>query len=259
MWHPPRVKKLMTPLLVAGALVLMAGCGGSDEPAAGDGKAPAAALSKAEFSAKVQAALAAKKTFHLETVTTDDEGPGTFVTDVKLDGKSADVSGSAMETSLVRIGSTVYGKGGQLSSNPAKPWVKHDPASKGKDTAALVTGAMLQLLSPQLDQYLVVAGSPYATDFASAPGATVDGVATTKYTMTVDVVQATAAKAFGNYLTPETAGQAQLTTLPLEISVDAESLPRSFSYEAQGAKIEGKFSKFGEPVTITAPAADQIA
>ncbi|MEV6286815.1 hypothetical protein [Kribbella sp. NPDC051770] len=251
------MKKLMVGFVLVGVLLGAAGCGGSDEPAASAGPA----LSKDEFSGKVQAALQGKKTFHLETVTTDSDGPGTFVTDVRLDGKGADVSGSAMGTSVVRIGGTLYGKGAQLSNNPAKPWVKHDPAAKGagKDTSALMAGAMLQLLSPQLDQYLVVAGAPYATEFSSAPGDTIDGAATTKYKMTVDVVKATGAKAFGTYLTPETAGQSQLTTLPIEISVDADALPRSFSYEAEGAKIEGKFSKFGDPLTITAPAADQIA
>jgi hypothetical protein len=260
------VKKLMTPFLVAGALVLMTSCGGSDDstssgtPVAADSKATA--LTQADLSAKVQAALAAKKTFQVVTTATDEEGPATFTTNVQLAGETADVQGTALESTFVRVGGTLYGKGGQLSSDPKKPWVKYDPTAKnavGKEPTAILAGAMLQLLGAQLDQYRVVAVSPYATKFEHAPGEAMDGVATTKYTMTVDVPKAATAKAFGSYLTADTVAQSKLTTLPVEITVDAESLPRTFAYEADGAKISGVFGKFGEPVTITAPAATEIA
>ncbi|MGC4941228.1 hypothetical protein [Kribbella sp. DT2] len=197
------------------------------------------------------------------TTTTDEDGPATFTTDVRLDGAAADVQGSALESTLVRVGGTLYGKGGQLSSDPKKPWVKYDPAAKnaaGKDASALMAGAMLQLLGAQLDQYRVaVSTAPYATDFKSVAGEPVDGVATTKYTMTVNVLKATQAKAFGQYLTSETAARSGLSELPVEVTVDADSLPRTFAYEADGAKVSGTFGKFGEPVTITAPAATEIA
>ncbi|WP_344170761.1 hypothetical protein [Kribbella lupini] len=257
------MKKLMTPLLVAGALVLAAGCGGSEEtgaPVAADSKV--VALTQGEFAGKVQAALAAKKTFQVVTTTTDTDGPATFTTNVRLAGASADVQGSALESTFVRVGGTLYGKGGQLSSDPKKPWVKYDPTGKGtgKEATAILAGAMLQLLGAQLDQYrMAVAASPYATDFKSEAGQPVDGVATTKYTMTVNVLKATQAKAFGQYLTSESAAQSNLTELPIEVTVDAESLPRTFAYEADGAKVSGTFGKFGEPVTITAPAATEIA
>ncbi|GAB2588375.1 hypothetical protein GCM10027269_50050 [Kribbella endophytica] len=253
----------MTPLLLVGALVLVAGCGGSDDsgaPAAADSKITP--LSQGDFSGKVQAALAAKKTFQVVTTTTDADGPATFTTNVRLAGAAADVQGSALESTFVRVGGTLYGKGGQLSSDPKKPWVMYDPTGKGagKETSAIMAGAMLQLLGAQLDQYRVaVATSPYATDFKSAAGEPVDGVATAKYTMTVNVLKATQAQAFGQYLTSETAAQSGLTELPIEVTVDAESLPRTFAYEADGAKVSGTFGKFGEPVTITAPAATEIA
>jgi hypothetical protein len=262
------VKKLMTPLVAAGALVLMAGCGGSDDPTsagtpvAAAGNSSAAALTQANFSAKVQAALAAKKTFQVVTTTTDADGPATLTTNVRLTGATADAHGTGMETTFVRLGGTLYGKGGQLTSNPNKPWVKYDPAAKNaaaKEPTAMLAGAMLQLLGAQLDQYRIVAGAPYATKFAGAPGEPVDGVATTKYTMTVDLPKASAAKAFGQYLTADAVAQSKVTSLPVEITVDAESLPRSFAYEADGAKVSGTFGKFGEPVTIAAPAAAEIA
>jgi hypothetical protein len=255
----------MTPLLLVGALVVVAGCGGSDESgapvAAADSKVTP--LTQADFSGKVQAALAGKKTFQVVTTTTDEDGPATFTTNVRLAGANADVQGSALESTMLRVGGTLYGKGGQLSSDPKKPWVKYDPSGKnsaGKEPTAILAGAMLQLLGAQLDQYRVaVSTSPYATDFKSAAGEPVDGVATTKYTMTVNVLKATQAKAFGLYLTSETAAQSGLTELPVEVTVDAESLPRTFAYEADGAKVTGTFGKFGEPVTITAPAATEIA
>jgi hypothetical protein len=104
-----------------------------------------------------------------------------------------------------------------------------------------------------------VAGAPYATKFDATPGEPVDGVATTNYTMTVDLPKASAAKAFGQYLTADAVAQSKVTSLPVDITVDAESLPRTFAYEVDGAKVTGTFGKFGEPVTITAPAAAEIA
>ncbi|GAB3821464.1 hypothetical protein GCM10028799_33090 [Kribbella italica] len=253
----------MTALILAGALLTAAGCGGSDDsgtPVAADSKV--APLSQADFSAKVQAALAAKKTFQVVTTTTDADGPATFTTNVRMSGATADAQGNAQESTLVRVGGTLYGKGGQLTSDPKKPWVKYDPTGQnaaGKEPTTILAGAMLQLLGAQLDQYRVVSTSPYATKFEHAAGEPVDGVATAKYTMTVNVLKATQAKAFGQYLTSETAAQSGLVELPVEVTVDADSLPRTFAYEADGAKVSGTFGKFGEPVTITAPAAAEIA
>jgi hypothetical protein len=255
------VKKILRPLLAAGALVLLAGCGGTDDavkPASQQSSTPApVALSQADFTSKVKAALQAKGTFRVVTVTTDDGEPATFTTDVKLNGTEADVSGSGLGSTVVRVGGQLYGKGEGITDDPKKPWVKHDPASK--DPMVVLNSAMIKLLAAQTSAHELIGGAAYATGFTSALGATVGGVPTTLYTMTVDLPKATAAKALGEYLTAEAVAQQKLKELTAKVSVDQDSLPRKIEFEVDTVKVVADFTNFGTPVTIAAPPAEQIA
>jgi hypothetical protein len=256
-----RVKKILMPLAAAGALVILAGCGGNDDagkPASNKSSTPAAvALTQAEFAPKVQAALQSKGTFRVVTVTTDEGKPATFTTDVKLTGKQADVLGTGDGSTVVRVGDQLYGKGEGITDDSSKPWVKFDPATK--DPMAGLSGVLIKVLEGQTSTHELIGGAAYASSFTSAPGAAVGGAPTTAYTMTVDLPKATAAKALGGYITAEMVAEEKLTELTAKVSLDQDSLPRKIEFQVGTSTVVADFSNFGTPVTIAAPSAAEIA
>jgi hypothetical protein len=249
------VKKILMPLAVAGALLLTAGCGGSDDTSSGSSPTTPVTLTQADFAPKVQEALKAKGTFRVVTVTTDEGAPATFTTDVKLSGATADVAGSGEGSAVVRVGGQLYGKGGAISSDPKKPWVTYDP-TVDQDPMAAISGMLINMLLVQTMTHEVIGGAPYATGFNSAPGST---PGTTDYMMTIDLPKATAAKALGEYLTAETVAQQKLTELTAKVTIDKDNLPLRLDYQQGTAKVIADFSNYGKPVTIAAPPAAEIA
>jgi len=243
------------PLIAAGAMLLAAGCGGSDDASSGSSPTTPVTLTQADFAPKVQEALKAKGTFRVVTVTTDEGAPATFTTDVKLSGATADVAGSGEGNSVVRVGGQLYGKGGAISDDPKKPWAKYDPTVV-QDPMAALSGVMIRMLLVQTMTYELIGGASYATNFTSAPGAT---AGTTEYLMTIDLPKASAAKALGEYLTAETVAQQKLTGLTAKVTIDKDNLPIRLDFEQGTAKVIADFSNFGTPVTIAAPPAAEIA
>lgn len=246
------------PLLAVGALAVLAACGGSDDagkPASTDQSStpPAVALTQADFAPKVLAALKAKGTFRTVTVTTDEEGPATFTTDVKISDAGTDVSGSGDGSAVLRVGGQLYGKGDGISDDPAK-WVKYDPTATG--SIPELTGALIKILAAQAVTHEMIGGAAYATSFNSAPGA---AAGTTDYTMTVDLPKAAAAKALGEYITPKVVAAQNLKDVAAKVSLDKDSLPVKLEFQLGTSKVVADFSNYGTPVTIAAPAAGELA
>jgi hypothetical protein len=79
----------------------------------------------------------------------------------------------------------------------------------------------------------------------------IDGVDTTRFVLTLDPVKM--AEATG---TPVPEGTPE--TVTAELFVDRDDLPRRLVMDMGTVTMEQNFSKWGEPVTIEAPAADEI-
>jgi hypothetical protein len=260
LWHHAPVKRFLLPLVVVAAMMSAAACGGSDDakkPAAGT-PAPTA-LTQADFATKVPAALQAKSTFHSVDTTTDEDGPTITTSDLKVTSAGTDLS-ATIDTgqSVLRIGGKFYGKGDGLTEDPAKPWKVWDPAGTSKDPMAALTGVQLQIQSAGALTHQLLAGAAYATKFTSAEGPVVGGASTTQYTITVDAPKAAAAKALGDYLTSAVVAAQKITDVTAVVLVDQENLPRKLDFTFGTSKVSAEFSKFGDPVTITAPPAAQI-
>ncbi|NEA32765.1 hypothetical protein [Streptomyces sp. SID13031] len=265
------MKKLLMPLVVAAAMMSAAACGGSDEakpPAVGQSSTPpttvatattATALSQTDFVSKVQAAMLAKSTFHSVTTMTDEDGPLTYTSDVKVASGGTDVSVVSSDgSSARRIGGTFYGKGDGITDTPAKPWKAWNPKAASKDPMAPLTGALMKILTVPALTHEFLAGTAYATKFSSAAGPTVDGVPTTAYTITIDAAKAAAGKAFGEYLTPDVVAEEKLKVIPVTVLVGDDSLPRKLDFTFGTSTISTLYTKFGDPVTVAAPATAQI-
>ncbi|TDD55279.1 hypothetical protein E1263_26260 [Kribbella antibiotica] len=252
------MKKILMPILVAGALVLPAACG--SEQAATDSKpsTPAAVgLSQADFAPKIQAAMLAKGTFRTVSVSDDEGDKTTYTTDVKYSTDGSELSGKSDGTgedalSLVRAGGQVYVKTPKLSKNEAQPWAKAD--LKSTDPKVILNGVLIRLAQMQFMTHDLIGGAPYATGFSSEPA----GEATV-YTMKVSLSKAAAANALGAYLTADVASGLEGKALTINVTVGKDLLPTTIALKDDDAKVVTSFSKYGDPVTVKAPAAAEVA
>lgn len=158
----------------------------------------------------------------------------------------------------MRIAGKFYGKGEGLTDDPGKPWKVWDPTVVSTDPMSALTGVQLKIQATQALTHELLAGAEYATKFSSETGEAVDGVPTTKYTITIDAPKAAAAKALGEYLTTEVVTVQKIKDVTATVLVDKDSLPHKLDFTFGTSKVSAQFSKFGAPVTITAPAVAQI-
>ncbi|MHC6177365.1 DUF6612 family protein [Glutamicibacter sp. X7] len=95
-------------------------------------------------------------------------------------------------------------------------------------------------------------------DFKAEAGEEIDGVKTTKYVLTVDTKKAMEASGQSEQLPPEALKQLG-DTLTYEMYVgDADDLPRRMVMNVADTPMTANFSKWGEDVTIEAPAEDEL-
>jgi hypothetical protein len=256
------VKKILMPVLVAGALVLPAACGSADAgkntSADSQPSTPVAVgLTQADFAPKVLAAMRAKGTFRTVSVNDDEGDKTTYTTDVKLSAADSELSGKSDGTgqdalSAIRAGGQIYVKSPQVSKYEAAPWAKYEP--KATDHRAILNATLIRLALTQFTTHDLVGGAPYATGFSSEPA----GDATV-YTMKISLSEAAAANALGAFLTADLASGLEGKTLTVNVTVGKDLLPTTIEFTDDGAKVVTSFSKYGDPVTIKAPAAAEIA
>ncbi|WP_133976461.1 hypothetical protein [Kribbella voronezhensis] len=251
------MKRIMMSLAVTGAVVVLAACGNTPAPgtqaAAASTAAATTTLTQADLGKKVQEALLKKGTFRVVS-TTAGADPSTLTADVKLTGSTPEFVVTADGMTVLGAGGQLYGQGKGISDGPQ--WVKHDAKKTGVDA---LTGAMIQLIAWQAQPQQFLAGSSYATQFTTAAGPAVNGVATTQYNLTIDLQKAAQAKAFGDSVTAESLAKNKTTTLTAKVLLDADSLPRKIDYTLGEDTGTSTFTNFGTPVVIAAPPIDKVA
>ena len=251
------MKKLLT--VLAGAAVLATGaCGSSDTKGSTPAAAPKAGtvVQAASFTPRLQAAMKGAKTMHLTMQVTT--------------GNAAGISGEGDVSMVSGVAEHLTMKAGQLPMEI----VFKDQAIYLKSSALPVGGkwimareggtdALSKQMAPLFAQIKQMRPDQQVTNYAVADQKVVgqeavDGVATTHYTSSPSAAAIT--KSLSPSLAAALSGS-DLTDIKVDLWVDAQDHPRkvvsSMKLKGQPVVTTLMLSKFGEPVTITAPPAAQ--
>ncbi|MGA9345720.1 MAG: LppX_LprAFG lipoprotein [Nocardioidaceae bacterium] len=246
-------------VMMSGLLATVAACGSTSDTtrasgAAGGGAAAVAVLTKDNLAGEIRAALAAAGSAHV-AVTVESQGQSLQLAgDVAhLDKQTApeiaftaDAGGQQFQMRVVD--QVLYVSGGPLTGAQGKKWMKIDLSDPTNPL-----GQIFQAANPgNFAAYL-----EGVTRFEDKGQATVDGVRTTHYTVTVDATAMLKSN-------PVFKGQ-DLATLGLpdaltsEVYVDDANRPIEIKVDlaAVGA-FDAHFSDYGKSVTIVAPPKDQV-
>ncbi|MBA2560961.1 MAG: LppX_LprAFG lipoprotein [Propionibacteriales bacterium] len=243
--------------IAAAMVVSLSACASdnsSTEHPGSDTKAADATLTKANFSQTVAAAQKEVESAHM--VATIEAAGSSGAISGDFTGFS-DIASMSMDMQLKLAGKqiqmrlvdkTLYLSGAGISSDKSKPWVKIDLNDPNNPLASLMDTANPQSFTSYLQ----------AVETLDDKGTeTVDGVQAHHYVLTVDTAKALAAN-------PALKGQDMSKLgLPAEITTDVwlndDDLPVKMSVPlGKVASFEAHFSKYGEPVSVEAPPADQV-
>ncbi len=182
-------------------------------------------------------------------------GEGEFQADPPLGKVTTDfsaITGGALggEAVVIMDGSTMYMQVPALSSG-AKPWIKIDTESLGGIAGMSQLSQITQGDPTQTLQYL----SGATKDVEEAGTEEIRGVETTKYTMTIDLSEATELETTG------------VTEVPAEVWIDGDGLVRKTVTHFDGITAAGgptsmtvtqEIYDFGEEVDIEVPGDDEV-
>ncbi|GIH91343.1 LppX_LprAFG lipoprotein [Planobispora siamensis] len=257
--------------LGAAALVAVAGCGAQSAGSLGNVKL--AAAEAVQESAQQAEEVTSYSADLVLDATDGQQGAGKvqgsmvyqskpeLATDITLDVISFDGRNVPGGARAILLGDTVYVKSELLAkfTGTGKPWVKVSASDLGANDQAQIKDFMAQ--AQQFDLAGTVKLLTASKDVKAVGTETVDGVETTHYSGTFPVDEAV------QLLDPAEREhvQEQLSKakdVKFDLWADAQSLPRkvTLSGSEQGAtfNMAAQFRDFNEPVTITAPPADQV-
>jgi hypothetical protein len=167
---------------------------------------------------------------------------------------SEDVPGAG-RLRVVVVGGETYVRLPEQLRTAGGPWVRVTPDSSDPVVRQLASSLSSVADSGSLDQY--TAFTEAATITGRRPDQ-VDGETVTHYTLDVDVTRLP-----GDLPGRQELMTAGLITLPVDLWVDSRGRPVKVSekFTVQGQRVESTVTigDFDEPVTVTAPAADQVA
>ncbi|HEX5119470.1 MAG TPA: hypothetical protein VFW65_30135 [Pseudonocardiaceae bacterium] len=170
-----------------------------------------------------------------------------------------------METVLVN--GTMYVKLpaqlANLMGSTGKPWTKFDLGADNPLSASLgSTADVAAQADPTKLLQQIAAGT-----ITKVTHGTVNGVAATHYTITVDVAKMVAAQS-GDQAEEQALQQLGVTSVPFDIWVDSNDLPLRIvthvayaepgTNQSEQVTITINYTDWGKPVTISAPPADQV-
>jgi hypothetical protein len=279
-------------LLVAGAgaaLIALSACGPDNiaGSATSQGSGGAAAASSgpsssapsgdsqkistvADLGALVQHNASAKNSVHVQM---DMSIPGAGAISAQGDMKFAGTQSAEQMTmtvpgagamQMVIVGGNFYMKLPAALSSSDKPWVKVD--TSGNDALSQSLGSTASL-ADQTDPTQLIDKIKSAGTITNTTHEQLNGEATTHYSINVDVKKMAA-----NMASTDTEKQAlsQLgaTTMPFDIWVNSDNLPVKIvtkiafpdptSGKSEQVSMTALYTNWGQPVTVTAPPADQV-
>lgn len=259
---------------VAVALAAVAGCstnsatsnGGSN----GSGAGAALDISPAAFIKSALTKTSNYKTVHVTGTMSGDGFTGTLNAQEQFSPSvavSMTLNSSAMDISEIMVGNTIYMKIPQLSGElGGKPWMKIDLSSMGSLGSALesMTSSAKSMDPTQQLQELLASG-----DLRKVGTETVDGVQTVHYAGTVDAATFFNSPSVTKNLTPDQVAQVKsflkaggVTNMSIDVWAASDGLlvrEKATTDTAAGAmNVDLHMSDWGQPVSVSAPPADQV-
>lgn len=219
--------------LSLGLVALVSGCG-EDAP-------PDAAALADTVAAKAASKQSTHVRFELGGITT---GEGSYRIAPDL---AADVSMSAPDgqSRYIVLDKAIYlrQQGGE------KPWVRFAAGS----------GSVVESMAVQANISVQLARMKAAGTITDTAKEDIDGRATTRYSIDLDVDRLTAYEpAEGLKASLRELRKQGITRIPYRLWLDEEKLPVKVVIEIAGQSSIVRYGKWGEPIAITAPPADQV-
>jgi hypothetical protein len=258
----------------AAALVALTACGTSGTAGSAAPAAPAAPKIDT-MSALVQlvsAKTATTHTAHVRFTATTSAGAITGTGQIDFAGTASkiqmDLDTPVGDMDMVLVGSTVYMKLPQGIMHTAKPWITAAPG--GTDPISKALSALTSEEQQNLNPAAAIAQIKGAGTITSTSKEQLDGLPTTQYTIRVDTAKLLASKAISPQLrqTLTASGVKMPAHMDYQLWVNSDNLPVQFkvaetitttqSATPQTIDITTNYTEWGQPVTITAPAADQV-
>jgi hypothetical protein len=244
------------------------GDNGGANPDAG-GNAPAAAANVAELAKSIGEQTVEKTSAHM--VLSGDVGGQKLTGEGDVSFAADDSAMSiAMETpegavSMVLLDQIFYLKmpeGQELE--PGKPWLKIDP--NADDAFGELFGSMTEELSKSADPRMALEQFTEMGEITDTEQVELNGESTTHYTVTVDTAKW--AETLDDPIQKEAIEKSGMKEFTIEAWVNSEDLPVRITTDMAAPDGQGgtaqvamqvDYTKWGEPVDITAPPADQVA
>ncbi len=218
-----------------------------------------ATLTKANFASTLTKAMSTEKSVHLSGTITAAGATFTINADTRLNGGSPSMkmemgAGQQGTMQMILVGKAIYIKApqlSQLSKDSSKPWMKIDLSN----TSSPLGKSFSQLLD-QADPSKMTQAFKALDNVKLVGSETVNGVATTHYRATVNLARALRAQG----VDPSSlSGVNMPSTSIIDVWLDSQQRPAKVSMNMGDlAKVDMSFSKWGQPVVISAPAASQV-
>ena len=244
----------------------LTGCGSQD--ASSHGRAASMhELTAANFGTSLSDAQKAGRSLHMKGTMTVPGSSGTTLTmegDASM-GSSVDdlamavtLRGGPLKSMSMRfVDRTFYLKapGTPLSPDPAKPWV-----SVSLDDSSNPMAAMIDQVLSNLDPDHMAKLYSAVTKLDDRGVEQVDGIQTRHYAVTMDTEKMV--KALGMDKVPGVSLDTLMAQMPASVTsqvwLDDQQRPVKMESDVNGAHTEFHYSRWGEPVHVTAPPASQV-
>ena len=255
----------VTPLLAAGAAVVaLTGCAPAAKDAASSpasSSAPAQPTDAAGLSALLEESASKVHSAHLAmnitagTTSLTGSGDETLAAGKLASLDLTEQIPQAGALRIVLVDGKTYLQLPPAMNTSGKPWVLVSAASSNPMVRQLATTLDAVKQTASLDQFATFSSAATVTGHKQE---TLDGAPTTHYTLTVDVQKLPATLPGKQQLVA-----AGLTSLPMDMWVDTQGRPVKFTEQVavkgQQVNTAVTLGKYDEPVTVTAPPADQVA
>jgi hypothetical protein len=263
------LRRLLAMLAAVVAVIALAGCGDTQVGSGGrsDGTSSSIRELKASsFGRSMALAQSKARSVHLTGEGTTPSGETYHMSgDFEVDGKSlADVQlgmtmtvGPGKKITVLLIDRVFYLKASQsaFTKNPARPWVKIDLNDPTNPFGAMLDQMMASFEPSKVQQ--IYSAITRLNNLGVDP---VNGVPARHYTVTVDTSRMVSV--LGLDSVPGFSRAQLMAQLPDEVTsqvwLDAQNRPVKTQSGIQGVSTEMLFTKWGEPVKITAPPANQV-
>ncbi len=251
------LRRVLLALLAVSLMLGLAGCNALSGSTASDLAAAQgpAALTRNNFTATLLRAQAKAGSAHIQATIKAAGQTGSIAGDVKGLGHpdtaamnmAVDAAGQHLQ--MVLAAKVLYVKGVPFGTSAGKPWLKVDLSVADSSLSRIFNSANPADFTAYLKGI---------TGFRDLGVATVDGVQTRHYALTVDARKMMAANPMLHG--QSAAGLGLPSRITADFYVNADNLPVKLVVAAGNlASLEAHFSRYGEPVSVHVPPSSQVS